>query len=329
MLGLTSKESMTSLPIILILFIAMACGKPDASKKIEGEEILMIDGSNIQGVFQTPLNAMNMNTTLGTIGSAGVYRSYDSFQAFVKVYIAQRDVIHRQSIHLGARCPSVDDDINGDGYIDLREAYFVVGNMIIPLDGDLNSQFGGSGYYPMGNGIAGGYFYESTASFFRLFTDLRDVDPNSLDTMEKIPYERGLSLHKKVILILGVGTSTRLPDSIDTMNGLNSHASLPIACGVLKRSERFPTELYDRTDPMTSPNPFPPPNIRPRTLGHREPDVIIPLPNDPSPPRRPPLRQRLRRWIRSTLGNEDNHSRVKSETKDMLNVIEEDLWPNH
>lgn len=313
MLGLPLKESMTSLPIIFILFLTMACGKKDTSKKIEAEEIVKIDGSNIQGVYQTPLYAMNMNTTLGHIGSAGIHRSYDSFKAFVKVYIGEKGVYHRQAIHLGSRCPNVSDDINGDGYVDLREAHFVVGNVIIPLDGDLDTQLEGSGWYPQGNGVAGGYFYERTTSFSRLFEDLRDVDPNSVDMTEKIPYDEGLSLHKKVVLVLGISTSTRLPDSIDTMAGLGRHASLPIACGVLTRSDRFPAELYDRSDPVTSSNPLPRTRIRPRTPEHREPDVIIPLPQDPSPPRRRPLRQRLRRWIRSTFGNGEDQTEQPTE----------------
>lgn len=294
---------MTSFPVILILFLIVACGKPDASKKVGSEEILKIDGSNIQGVYQTPLYALNMNTTLRSIGSAGIYRSYDSLKAFVKVYLGDRGVIHRQAIHLGLRCPDLGDDINGDGYVDLREAHFVLGNTIIPLDGDLGSQSEGSRWYPQGNGIAGGYFYEQTASFGRLFEDLRDVDPNSLDTIEKIPYDQGLSLHQKVVLILGISSNTWLPDSIDTMSGLTRHASLPIACGVLSRSDRFPSELYDRSDSITSSHPFPRTRIRPRTPEHREPDIIVPLPRDPSPARGRPLRQRFLGWMRSTFGN--------------------------
>ncbi len=301
---------MTFLSPLLILFLIVACGKPDASKKIEAEEIVKIDGSNVQGVYQTTLNAMNMNTTIGNVGSAGVHRSYDSFKAFVKIYIGEKGVYHRQAIYLGARCPTVNDDINGDGYIDLREAHFVTGNVIIPLDGDLDTQSQGSGWYPQGNGIAGGYFYERSASFSRLFEDLRDTDPNSADAIEKLPYDQGVSLHRKVVMVLGVSTSTRLPDSVDTMSGLSRHTSLPIACGVLTRSDRFPSELYDRTDPVTTSGPPRHARIRPRTPEHREPGEVIPLPEDPLPPPRRPLRQRVRRWLRSTFGRGDGTEKL-------------------
>jgi hypothetical protein len=297
---------MRYLPLLLFALLLFSCGKQETSEKPREEEVIKIDGSNIQGVYETPLAALNINTTLGIIGSAGLHRSSDIFKAFVKIYIGEKGVTHRQTIHLGSRCPTIDDDINGDGYIDYREAHFVVGNVIMPLDGDLDSQWGGMNSYPIGNGIAGGYFYERTASFTRMFEDLRDVDNNTLDEVDKIPYDEGLSFHKKVILIEGVSTAIRLPDSVDTMEGIPKYRSLPIACGVLVRSSKFPSELYDRSDPMTtSSRPSPRINtIHPRTPEHHEPDpdVITPIP-DPDPPRRGGLRQRIRRWVRGTFGN--------------------------
>lgn len=294
---------MRYLTLLLFALLLFSCGKKDTGEKTEEEEVIKIDGSNIQGVYQTTLEAMNVNTTLGTIGSAGLHRSSDIFKAFVKVYIGEKGVIHRQTIHRGSRCPTMNDDINGDGYIDYREAHFVVGNVILPLDGDLDSQWEGSGFYPVGNGLAGGYFYERTASFSRFFEDIRDIDQNSLDEVDKIPYNHGLSFHKKVVLIQGVGSFTYLPASVDTMGGMSKHRSLPIACGVLRKSSKFPAELYDRSDPVTNSNPPPRVRVIPRTREHREPEPdIIPLP-DPDPPRRRGLRQRLRSWWRGTTGN--------------------------
>lgn len=300
---------MRYLPVFLFALLLFSCGKKDTGDKSREEEVILIDGSNIQGVYQTPLGALNINTTLGTIGSAGLHRSSDIFKAFVKIYIGEKGVIHRQTIHHGSRCPTIQDDINGDGYIDYREAHFVVGNVIMPLDGDLDSQWGGIGSYPAGNGMAGGYFYERTASFSRMFEDLRDVDQNTLDEMDKLPYNQGLTFHKKVVLIQGVSSYMNLPESVNTVPGLTKHRSLPIACGVLKRSAQFPAELYDRSDPVT--NPQPPRRVRviPRTPEHREPQRsepdIIPLP-DPDPPRRRGIRQRLRNWWRDTTGGDDD-----------------------
>lgn len=296
---------MRYLPLALFPILLFSCGKKDAGKKTGVEEEIRIDGSNIQGVYQSPLTALNINTTLGTIGSAGIHRSSDVFKAFVKLYIGEKGVIHRQSIHHGSRCPTRSDDINSDGYVDQREAHFVVGNVVLPLDGDLDSQGEGSSYYPQGNGIAGGYFYERTASFSRMFEDLRDIDHNTLDEVDKIPYDQGVSFHKKVIMIYGVGTFTHLPDSIDTIGGMNKHRSLPVACGVLIRSGSFPAELYDRSDPITNSGPPRSVRPRPRTPGHTEPepDIIIGLP-DPDPPRRRGIRQRLRRWLRRGIDDD-------------------------
>jgi hypothetical protein len=254
---------------------------------------------------------MNINTTIGNIGSAGVYRSYDTFKAFVKLYLGDQGVIHKQSVHLGTRCPDVGDDINGDGYVDLREAYFAVGQVILPLDGDLNTQAGGSGVWPQGNGVAGGYFYANTASFSMMFEDMRTLDTNSVDEVAKIPFNQGLTFNGKVVLITGVGVNMHLPDSVDTMGGMEKHRALPIACGILKKNEHFPSELYDYSDPMTNPQrPIRMPRIRPRTPEHHEPDpgpVVTPLP-DPDPPRRGGVRGRLRHWWRDTFGNGDGDS---------------------
>jgi hypothetical protein len=299
---------MIFLRIVLLFFFALACGKISNTKTKQNEEIVKIDGSNIQGVYSGTLYAMNINTPIGNIGTAGVHRSYDTFKAYVKLYIGDQGVIHKQTIHLGSRCPDAGDDINGDGYVDLREAYFVVGDTVLPLDGDINSQAAGFGLWPQGNGMAGGYFYERTASFSSMFEDLRDVDNNSIDEMAKLPYDQGISFNNKVVLISGVGTSTRLPDSLDTMGGMELHKSLPIACGILKKSEHFPSELYDRSDPIINPGgPLKPPRITPRKPENREPDIHInPPPPDPQPPRSGGIRQRFRRWWRDTFGNGNN-----------------------
>lgn len=300
---------MRYLPLILFIAVVVSCGKKDTSEEPEEEEVTRIDGSNVQGVYQTPLKAMNVNTTLGKIGSAGLHRSSDSFKAFVKLYIGDKGVVHRQSIHHGSRCPTLDDDINGDGYIDEREVFFAVGNIILPLDGDLTTQNGGSNSYPVGNGMAGGYFYERTTSFEKMFDDLRDTDNNTLDEVDKIPYNEGVTFNLKVILIYGTGTALYLPDSVSTMGNRSRAQSLPIACGVLSRGGRFPSELFDRSDPLTQSHPLPRPRITPRTPGHEEPPgpvVVTPLP-DPDPPRTPGWRQRFRRWWRTHTGGDDSN----------------------
>lgn len=294
---------MRFLPFILLLLLG-SCGKEDTGKKTEDGEVVRIDGSNVQGVYQTPLTAVNFNTTLGVVGAAGLYRSSDTFKAFVKLYIGEKGVTHIQNVHLGGRCPTLADDINGDGYIDYREALFVVGNVILPLDDDIGNQRGGRNLLPVGNGMAGGYFYERTTSFQRMYEDLHDADDDTLDLVDKLPFNRGISFHQKVVLVHGVGNYPYLPDSVNTGNGLSQRASLPIACGVLARSSKFPAELYDRSDPLTRPERVPTVVIHPRTPAHREPDVITPFP-DPDPParRRGSIRSRFRRWVRDTFGD--------------------------
>lgn len=139
-------------------------------------------------------------------------------------------MIHIQSIHLGNRCPEINDDTNSDGLIDINEATLASGEVYIPLDGDLNSATLGQQIYPMG----GGYTYSEKASLKRISQDLRS---------------RNLSVQfaNKVVLIHGTYKKNDLPTTIAT-NGISPvEKSLPIACGVLRKLEWVrPTRWQER-----------------------------------------------------------------------------------
>ena len=126
-------------------------------------------------------------------------------------------VTHRQSVHMGSRCPTAADDTNGDSFVDYNEAMAVVGKVILPLDGDLNSQAAGAGVYPTGSAMT----YYRTASLSKINADLG----------MKIGFEG------RVVLVHGTSANSAFPTSIAGFENESAHLSLPIVCGVLKKIE--------------------------------------------------------------------------------------------
>lgn len=124
-------------------------------------------------------------------------------------------VPHRQTLHMGSRCPSAADDTNGDTFIDYNEAMAVVGQPVMPLDGDLNSVAAGEGVYPRGIGMT----YNRSASLSKINADLG----------MKVGFEG------RVVLIHGTSFNPNLPTSIASFQGEPAHISLPVVCGILKK----------------------------------------------------------------------------------------------
>jgi hypothetical protein len=124
-------------------------------------------------------------------------------------------VTHRQTLHIGSRCPTMADDTNGDTYIDYNEAMSVVGRAIMPLDNDINSQAAGADVYPRGVGMT----YTKTGSLARINADLG----------MKIGFEG------RVVLIHGTKNPFGFPTSV-AGNGIeDANLSMPVVCGILKK----------------------------------------------------------------------------------------------
>lgn len=130
-------------------------------------------------------------------------------------------VKHRQTLHIGTRCPTSEDDTNGDSFIDYNEAMKVVGKVLMPLDGDINSQADGAEIYPSGRGMS----YSRLASLSKINADL------------KLPPGKGIGFEGRVVLIHGTASQSVFPTSLASYPGEPAHISLPVVCGVLKKVE--------------------------------------------------------------------------------------------
>lgn len=237
----------TTLPFISLLLL-VACGKSDESKLSKYQELnqneqIMPDGSNVEGLYAAELWPINFNLNFSKVGSIGISRKDDNFTASVKLQHGPRGIRHVQAIYTGRRCPNLSDDKNKDAFIDMSEALAAIGDISIPLDGDLSSQSAGSGDYPTGHINTGKYFYQQTTSFEKLFSDLKSPDVDPEDLYAKL--EEGLTLPGRIVLIQGATEKGTIPDTIATVPGKTVRESLPIACGVIWKVRSLPSDLKE------------------------------------------------------------------------------------
>lgn len=295
-----------------ILILAAACGK--AGKPAGGlpyKEELQADGSNINGTYSAVLFPVNINLHAPKSGLATFTRSGDELIAKVKLDVGAQGANYRQSVHWGNRCPGIESDTNKDGYLDMMEIESALGDVIIPLDGDLDSQSGGTGNYPSGLNARGSYFYKRTASFSRFFEDLKQEDPNPRDRVRKLEDQTGFTFLGKVLLVQGASETFKIPETVSSYYGLSRESSLPIACGVFFKSndqitDEAETPIVTNGEPTDGPlDPIPTPTPEP-------PPVPVPVPTpQPSEPEEEDeedgdVIDDIRDWWDRVTGNDDD-----------------------
>lgn len=219
-----------------ILFLILSCGKdgnhstqaPDSPTIVEEQVLRQEDAGQYRVVLST------LNTQIPgneTTGNATIDISADSFA--VKVRTLGAPVGNKsQSIHMPGACPTESNDSNGDGIIDASEAQSAYGLNLIPLDSDLNEQQVGENI-----DLTGSYNYSEEASLSSLLADLYTVLPEGETRYKKLATNEFLNLAGRQLVIYGVSSSIPLPDSVGTINNQPPEATLPIACGTIRRIE--------------------------------------------------------------------------------------------
>ena len=162
----------------LCLLVLTSCGgknNDDAANDIPQE-------MRSEGIFKAILRPYNF-TAAGWIPNGMADIKINENQIEIKSWMDDSsNVVHMQNIHVGTQCPSMDQDINHDGFVDMNESIKVAGKILMALDDDLNSQEIGS-VYPKGN-----YSYFQTASM----TNMRNLEG-------------------KVIIVTGTASNPALP----------------------------------------------------------------------------------------------------------------------
>lgn len=212
------KNNLFVLTLLTSSLLFTSCGKDD-DKSSAGSLNPGIQEQQAEGSYRAILRPMN-NSLSGFLPTGAANIKIIQNDVSVKTLLDDdARVAHIQSIHLSNRCPNSGDDSNGDGIIDINEAYKVTGEIFIPLDAGLDSAEDGQGVYPVGTG----------------FTYVENTTLDRLETDTKSRTGQNLNLGGRVVLIHGVAAVTSMPATVATRNGLTQQASVPIACGILKR----------------------------------------------------------------------------------------------
>jgi hypothetical protein len=214
---------------LALLLVTFACGqggggdeRPTPQDEQRAEETLVYEKAEYVA-FLRPLNTR----ANGFINSGRADIKVDMKLAMTLVMDDAAGVIHVQSIHTGRRCPRREDDTNRDGYIDIIEALTVSGNILIPLDDDIEGQTLGNERNPIGRS----YTYQRSGSMRKLLDDLFLPDEDLGDNVVKLRGRSRFSLAGRVILVHGVDQSAGLPTTVASLGGMPTAMSLPVACG--------------------------------------------------------------------------------------------------
>ena len=167
----------------------------------------------------------------GVTGTARFVIDGDQFQASVEGQGLDPGIKHEMHIHAGATCPTVADDKNGDGYVDAEEGAAAAGGILIPLDGDLNSQNAGRIFAPTAS-ADGSLFYAGSGRYSTMLQDLRGsgaINPATGQT--KLRDSEDLALETRTVEIHGINQT--LPNTVAGLDGLKGNEALPVACGTI------------------------------------------------------------------------------------------------
>ncbi len=214
-------RSSFALSSALCVHLLLSCGKnADQGRKTLARPRILEEQAS-EGLYRSPLRPLN-NHLSGFIPTGMAEISVRGDVVVVKTLLDDdARVAHRQSILLGTRCPTLSDDTDRNGVIDVAEATRASGTTFIPLDGDLTSAALGAGVYPVGRGFT----YVERAS-------LQDLEADA-----RARTGQNLNLAGRVILVHGVSAETPLPETVATLDASPRQATVPVACGILKRLE--------------------------------------------------------------------------------------------
>lgn len=236
----------STLPIMSFVFL---CSCVDSGSKtgsgssgMNQNEVIELDGSNVQGDYAGDIWPMNYNLHFKKIGAVGISRDGDNFTTTVSMKYGPKGTVVKQALYTARRCPTLKDDLNKDAYIDILEARLAIGKITIPFDADLDSQMGGRESYPAVD-LSGKMFYSQSASFSRMFEDLKGIDENTSDQVIKLKENEGITFPGRIVIFQGVPEKIKLPESVATTDGESRHESLPVGCAVLWKVKELPREL--------------------------------------------------------------------------------------
>ena len=146
----------------------------------------------------------------------------------VRVHGVPPNIEHWQHFHgfpdgKQATCPGAAADVNGDGYIDIRETEPTSGTTMVPFNADPVSLDIPTDTYPHAT-AKGTFEYEKTVSLSALDAAFgKKFDGHTID------------LDHRVVQVHGVLEAPALPGSVASLGTIPARVTLPLACGEIHR----------------------------------------------------------------------------------------------
>lgn len=244
-----NSKLVASLLIGTSLLTLVSCGSDDSDSS-RSTRLREEQQQDDQGIYRAVLSPLNSSVAGNVSGTIEIRIEGDDFVAISSGSGAAAGEKHLHNITLSSTCPTQASDVNGDTYVDIVESFTRTGQILIPLDSDLSNQLDGITYGPIAN-ASGNYYHRRSTTLTDLLNDLRSPDPDTQDSIVKLPEGQNLNLTNRVILVHGVKRSSNLPDTVATIGDLSAEQSLPIACGKLVRvtdEDTTPIEPDTTTD---------------------------------------------------------------------------------
>jgi hypothetical protein len=180
-------------------------------------------------VFTATLHPVNVKAS-GMKAGGQMRFTVHGDQLTIKVHVdgVPANIEHWQHFHgfpdgKQATCPGAAADVNGDGYIDIRETEPTSGTTMVPFNADPVSLNIPADTYPHA-GPKGSFDYEKTVSLSALQAAFGGkFDGHTID------------LDHRVVQVHGVLEAPALPASVASLGTIPARVTLPLACGEIKR----------------------------------------------------------------------------------------------
>ena len=119
-----------------------------------------------------------------------------------------------------------DNDLNGDGVIDIKETEARAGTTVVPFQGDPVGMEVVADTYPTAD-AGGTYSYEKTVPL----QALQEAFASKFDGQQ-------LDLDRRVVFLHGVPPATVLPATVESLGELPAQVTIPIAWGEIHEAAK-------------------------------------------------------------------------------------------
>lgn len=187
------------------------------------------------GRYEVQFESLNSQIGGNTSATGMLQVMGDQMVVDIDVDYSLPNTPHSQFIYSGSECPSpMGHDTNNDGFIDPVEASAVIGDILVPLDSNIDGQDLGLNEFQSAN-VLGKYSYYIEGVLSSLLADLHTPDLNQNDELAKLKSTEKFKLEGKVVVVQGIALTEYLPGSVRTHEGTSDRGSLIKACGKIKR----------------------------------------------------------------------------------------------